>query len=418
MELLFDTRMKSHHEAGGLIDKYLDKKKVTEKDFLEFLDKEPENIDRAIYVHTPYCDKICSFCNLNRKQLDGSLDEYSEYIVSEFDKYGQTRYFKERPFEVIFFGGGTPTVYRPHQLENILKSIERNVKFADGYEFTFESTLHNLTKEKLDIMMKYGVNRISVGIQSFSEEGRVFYNRTYKKDETIRRLKELKEYFKGDVCVDIIYNYPNQTEEVVREDARIVKELEISSSSFYSLMIHEGSNLSKDIKNEKVTIIENFEKEKSLHDAFIDELCKDGKYYILELTKIAKKDGDNYQYIKVRNNGGDTFPIGAGAGGNVGNFGVYRMNKMMSFYGDRTEVHKKYSILSGLMQFPILSKKDISNLLGDEYRFFEEKINFYKEKNLFKETEESFELTLDGLFWGNNIANDITNYLIIKHFEK
>ncbi|WP_300330269.1 radical SAM protein [Fusobacterium sp.] len=418
MELVFNTRMKSHHESGGLIDKHLEKKQVTEKDFLEFLDKEPENVERAIYVHTPYCDKICSFCNLNRKQLDGSLDEYSEYIVSEFDKYGKTKYFKDRPFEVIFFGGGTPTVYRPYQLENILKSIERNVKFADGYEFTFESTLHNLNKEKLDIMMKYGVNRISVGIQSFSDEGRVFYNRTYTKAETIRRLKELKEYFKGDVCVDIIYNYPNQKEEDVREDARIIKELGISSSSFYSLMVHEGSHLSKDIKDEKVVMTVNYEREKKLHDIFVNELCKDDEYYVLELTKIAKKDGDNYQYIKVRNNGGDTFPIGAGAGGNVGNFGVFRMNKMMSFFGNRTDLHKKYGILSGLMQFPVLSKKDIKKLLGEEYKYFVEKAEYYKDKKLFTETEENYELTLDGLFWGNNIANDITNYIIEKHFEK
>lgn len=382
MEIIFGKRMKSHHDVGGILNKYLEKKIVTESDLMEFLNKSPENIPRAIYVHTPYCDKICSFCNLNRKQLQGSLDEYSNFIASEFKKYGKTKYFQERDFEVIFFGGGTPTVYKPHQLETILKSIQKNITLAKNYEFTFETTLHNLSKEKLNIMMKYGVNRLSVGIQSFSEEGRKFYNRTFTKEETIDKLKKLKEYFKGDVCIDIIYNYPNQKEEDIKEDIKIIKELEISSVSFYSLMIHEGSNLSKDIKNEKVKIIENLEKEKKLHDIFIEELCKDEKYYILELTKIAKKNGDNYQYIKVRNNGGDTFPIGVGAGGNVGNISIFRMNKNLSFFSNISNLHKKFSLLSGLLQFPIIQKNEIKKILDKkEYNYFLDKINEFKEKN-------------------------------------
>lgn len=415
---LFDKRIKSHHNSGGLIEKYEEKIKVNEKDFLNFLEKEPENKKKSIYVHTPYCDKICSFCNLNRKQLEGSLDSYAEYISKEFEKYGKTRYFRESIFNVIFFGGGTPTVYKPNQLELILKAIRENVKLADNYEFTFESTLHNLNKEKLDIMMKYGVNRISVGIQTFSEEGRKFYNRTYSKEETIKKIRELKVYFKGDICTDIIYNYPGQTEEDVIEDANIIKELGISSSSFYSLMVHEGSNLSKDIKEDKVKMDDNLYREKRLHDLFVKTLCKDEEYYILELTKIAKKDGDNYQYIKVMNNGGDTFPIGVGAGGSVGNFGVYRMSKEMSMFSNKSENQKRFSILSGLLQFPIVYKSRIKELLTEEeYSYFQEKIEEFRGKGLLSEEEEKVTLTENGLFWGNNICSEIGSYVIRSSFE-
>ena len=69
--------------------------------------------------------------------------------------------------------------------------------------------------------MKYGVNRLSVGIQTFSDEGRKFYNRTYGKEETVERLKKLKAFFKGDVCVDIIYNFPDETLEEVIEDQEL-----------------------------------------------------------------------------------------------------------------------------------------------------------------------------------------------------
>lgn len=417
--LLFDKRYKSHHDSTGLISKYVPSEKADKSSFEAMLEIKPDDRKKAIYVHTPYCDKICSFCNLNRKQLDGSLDSYAEYIASEFDKYGQTTYFKESTFDVIFFGGGTPTVYKPKQLEIILQSIQRNVKLGENYEFTFETTLHNLTEEKLEVMMKYGVNRLSVGIQTFSERGRIFYNRTYSKNEVIERLKKLKNFFKGEICIDIIYNFPDQTIEEVIEDARIVKELELGSASFYSLMVHEGSKLSKDIEAEKVIMEEDMKKDYLLYSHFVDEMLRENKYHILELTKIAKNGGDTYQYIQVRNSGGDTFLIGVGAGGSVQGIGVFRMNKEMSFYSKQTEYHAKFAKLSGIMQFPIISKESIKAILNEEeYKYFCEKMKNYEEEKLVIEKENSFNFTKDGVFWGNNLSIDIIGYILDKVFNK
>ena len=416
--MLFDKRLKSHHDSNSLINKYISGKKADKEIFEAMLRETPDERKKAIYVHTPYCDKICSFCNLNRKQIDGSLDSYAQYLADEFDKYGKTEYFKKGIFDVIFFGGGTPTVYKPQQLEVILESIKRNVVLAKDYEFTFETTLHNLTEEKLEIMMKYGVNRLSVGIQTFSETGRRFYNRTYGKEETIEKLKKLKGFFKGDVCVDIIYNFPGQTINEVLEDAKIVKELEISSASFYSLMVHEGSKLSKDIEAERVKMEEDMKKDYFLYQHFVDEMLKEDKYHILELTKIARNGGDNYKYIKVRNTGGDTFPIGVGAGGSVHEIGVYRMNKEMSFYSQQTEYHERFSKLSGIMQFPIIPKEALKDILKeDELKFFRERMKEYEEKGLLKENEESYVLTTDGVFWGNNLSSDVIIYVLEKLFN-
>lgn len=417
--MLFEKRFKSHHDSKGLVDRYVKSEKIDKNFFEAMLQEKPDNRKKAIYVHTPYCDKICSFCNLNRKQIDGSLDSYAEYLANEFQKYGDTRYFKESTFDVIFFGGGTPTVYKPEQLEIILKSIQQNVKLSENYEFTFETTLHNLNEEKLKIMMKYGVNRLSVGIQTFSERGRKFYNRSYGKDEVKERLKKLKSFFKGEVCIDIIYNFPNQTVEEVIEDARIVKELELSSASFYSLMVHEGSKLSKDIEEERVKLEEDMKKDYLLYSHFVDEMLYENKYHILELTKIAKIDGDNYQYIQVRNSGGDTFPIGIGAGGSVQDIGIFRMNKDISFYSKQTEIHIKFGKLSGILQFPIIPKADIKTLLTEvEYKYFCEKMKEYENKGLVNENKTTFNFTKDGIFWGNNLSIDLINYLLEKLFIK
>lgn len=411
----FETRYKSHHNSSGLIGKYYPQRRVTEEDFLEKLKEEPKDVPRAIYVHTPYCDKICSFCNLNREQLSGSLDSYADYIVSEFDRYGEYRYFKEKSVDVIYFGGGTPTVYRSEQLESILQSVNRNIKFSKEYEFTLETTLHNLNDEKIELMNRYGVNRLSVGIQSFSDEGRKFYNRTYSKNEVTERLIQLKDKFNGEVCIDIIYNYPEQRIEDVIEDARIIKKLDLGSSSFYSLMVHEGSTLSHDIKDEKVKIQEDLKRERELHDAFIRELTKGGEYYILELTKIAKKGRDKYKYIKTRNFGGDTFPIGVGAGGNVDNISIFRMKKEMSMFVEKSDYQQRLDKFSGLFQFPQVSKNVVNELLTPEEKvIFEEIVSNLKDNNFIFETKEHYTLTEDGLFWGNNISREILTTVVEK----
>ena len=79
-------------------------------------------------------------------------------------------------------------------------------------------------------------------------------------------------------------------------------------------MVHEGSKLSKDIESEKVKMKTDVERDYLIYQHFVDEMLLDNSYHILELTKIAKNNGDNYKYIRVRNTVGDTFPIGVGAG--------------------------------------------------------------------------------------------------------
>lgn len=416
--MLFEKRFKSHHDSNGIVNKYIENIKVDSSKFEKLLATKPDDRKKAIYVHTPYCDKICSFCNLNRKQLDGNLDSYAEYIASEFEKYGKTVYFKESTFDVIFFGGGTPTVYKPKQLELILQSIKNNIKLAENYEFTFETTLHNLTQEKLELLQKYGVNRLSIGIQTFSDKGRIFYNRTYEKELVKLKIKNLKTVFNGDICIDIIYNYPNQTLEEIIEDAKIVKELELSSVSFYSLMIHEGSKLSQDIENKNISVKEDIKTDYSLYLNFLNEMLKENEYHVLELTKIAKNGGDNYQYIKVRNSGGDTFPIGIGAGGNVQGISIYRMSKDMIFYSQQSEYHYKFAKLSGIMQFPTIAKIDIKNLLtAQEYEHFITKMQEYEKKGILNITESEFKLTAVGIFWGNNLSIDTIEYILNKTFN-
>lgn len=408
---MFEKRYKSHHDVKDVINKLTKKSIVTPFTFNKLLNEEPENKEAGIYVHTPYCDKICSFCNMNRKQVSNNLDDYVEYLCKEFEKYGSKKYVQGKEITTIFFGGGTPTIYKEYQLEKILSTLTNNFNISSNCEFTFETTLHNLTLKKLAIMEKYGVNRLSIGIQTFSDRGRKLLNRTYEQKEIIKRIKELKKNFKGLICIDIIYNYLDESLEEIENDAKIATELEVDSISFYSLMIHEGSNLSKALNENKLNFNYQIYRDKELHHTFLEKTLNNG-YKLLEHTKITNGK-DEYRYIKNINSFSDLFAIGVGAGGRVKNIEYFNLNKFITFYAKDSDFKYRVKKLSGILQYPEVKLSDIRELTGD--KIYPEILKILQEfqKNKYIEFfEDSFKYTLDGIFWGNSIVAILVEKMI------
>ena len=401
---MFKARLKSHHDVKNIINSKIGRKLATPLALYRLLNSTPLEKDGGIYVHTPFCDKICSFCNMNRKQIDNDLEEYTEYLIKKMDKLGKKTYIQQKEFSVVFFGGGTPTIFKPHQLKKILTSLRENFLLREGYEFTFETTLHNLTDEKLHILQSFGVNRLSIGIQTFSDRGRKSLNRTYDQATVIRRVKEIKEKFKGLVCIDIIYNYLGETVEEVKEDARILTELNVDSSSFYSLMIHEGSHLSSVLDSEGRDSLSSIENDKNLHHEFLRRALRRG-YSVLEHTKITS-GRDSYNYIKNVHQLKDLIPIGIGAGGRIGNLEIYNLNKFVTFYAKDSPLKRRLQLLSGATQYHTVSLKSLKEICGKSYdKIFEILLQLEDKKYIVIDSINStYSYTLDGTFWGNNIS--------------
>ena len=211
------------------------------------------------------------------------------------------------------------------------------------------------------------------------------------------------------VCTDIIYNYPDETVEEVLEDARIVKELKIDSTSFYSLMIYEGSQMSKDIRNNTLELNYELEKDFELHDAFLKSMLESGDYEVMEHTKIVRKGRDEYRYIRNTHQGKDILPIGVGAGGKIDNFEIFRLSQDKAFYAISSDENEmKMKRISGFLQYPKVYFDKLKEYVSDEmfdeiYKIFE---NFEK-KGYLKIHETYTELTPEGIFWGNNISATI-----------
>lgn len=411
---MFEIRYKSHHDVKNIITKLIPNKMVTPFSFNRVMKQKPKDSTADIYVHTPYCDTICSFCNMNRKKVDNNLDSYVQYLCKEFEKYKNRKYVQEKTIDTIFFGGGTPTIYSASQLETILSSLKNNFNISKNCEFTFESTLHNLTPEKLCIMEKYGVNRISIGVQTFSDRGRKLLNRTFDQKEVINRLKDIKKSYSGLICIDIIYNYLDETIEEVTKDAEIAIELGIDSISFYSLMIHKGSKISKDLENNKLSFDYHIRRDKELHNKFLEITLNNG-FSLLELTKITNGK-DTYGYIQNINSCKDLIAIGVGAGGRVDNIEYYNMNKLISFYSQDSDFSYKAKKLSGLLQYPKVNLTEIRELTGDDiYPSILGILQECEREDFLEFFENSFKYTVDGIFWGNTIAAAIITKMIEEY---
>ena len=399
---MFKERIKSHHRS-----KLFESVSASENELFDALEQPAKDSDCVIYLHVPFCDNICSFCSMMRSKLGDELDEYAKFLVRQIKDYGEMPYFDTKSVKSIYFGGGTPSVFSETHFEKVLGALHKNFKIADDCEISVETTLHNLDTQKALALQSFGVNRFSIGVQTFSRQGRALLNRVHKPARAIERLKDLREKFEGMLCCDIIYNFPNESVEEAIADANYVNELGLDSASFYSLMFFEGSELSKKID----TSYYDLPTDKKLHHAFAEALLQSENFEVLELTKLARKGRDNYGYIKLSHKGTDILPIGNGAGGHVAGFGIYGVSghKMIS----RTnECEAAYGVLCSLFQYPIVNLNALKDgLSASVYDEALQKLKEFESWGLLELKDEKSILNLDGIFWGNNINEEIANIM-------
>ena len=407
---MFETRQKGH--AGPTRPKKI--KMATNAEVEKFLTEElPTQKDGVIYIHVPFCDNICSFCSMNRTKLEDELDSYTQYLLGEIEKYGKFPYLQAKNIRSVYFGGGTPTILKEKHLEPVITALRSSFNIAEDCEFSLETTLHNLNLSKVRLLESLGVNRFSIGVQTFSDKGRKLLNRVHDKKGAIEHLKMIRQNFSGMVCTDIIFNYPEQTIDEVLEDARLVDELEIDSTSFYSLQLFEKSELAKTVSQDYYDV--NYEHK--LHNAFFEKLLGTGNYEVLEHTKFNRIGRDRYQYIRLSHEGADILPLGRGSGGKLGYYDIYNAKEKMRMINKVDDKQRAEARLKSLFMYPKIDLAQVKSLVSDET--FSALMEFFKkcESKGYMHIENGFlNYTTDGVFWGMSIGTEVAN-ISQKDFE-
>lgn len=360
----------------------------------------------TIYIHVPFCTKICSFCNM-RRSLQNPNENYHKWIIEEIRQYSQLEYVKGLKFDAVYFGGGTPTTLSTTALVEILQALFKYFSFTDNPEITIETTVSELADEKIDALIENRVNRFSVGVQTFHEQGRNQMGRKGSAEFAYNKLKYLKDTKKCIVSMDLIYNYSGQTMDDLYNDLNKICELDLDGFSIYSLinMQETGISEAQSLTNDQRAFFT------------ISEYMQEKGYKFLELTKMVKQD--QYRYVMNRHLAADTLPLGAGAGGSVNS--LMMMNEIdLDKYKSSID---NFSQRMGMCFSPDYNK--ITRFKGDiQTLFLPRDISMIQNESEYKkEVEillkqghvtpdgENLILTDKGIFWGNSISRKLSEYL-------
>ncbi|MEW8956704.1 coproporphyrinogen-III oxidase family protein [Clostridium sp.] len=404
MEL--NKRAKSHHDSASVMEKLARGPRDLNEYLRDISEEGKARKKSSIYIHVPFCAKICTFCSM-RRSLSNPTEDYHKLIIKEMENYSTLDYIKNSSFDAVYFGGGTPTTLETNGLREILRALKSSFSFTDDAEFTIETTVTELSEDKIDMFYKEGVNRFSVGVQTFSKRGRNLFGRKGDGDFAYNRLRKLKEAGFSNVNMDLIYSYENQNSEELLEDLHKIYDLDLAGFSLYSLI---------NMKNSSLGAAEGLDTDKRFFNLIGDNSEKEG-YKFLELTKMVKRD--KYKYILSRHNGEDTLPLGAAAGGSLNDIMMMNPVNLEDYRASIDEFNKRKGMLFSPMY------KELSRIKGElqrgiiptSYSMIEgkEKIFEYienlKKKELAVEKEDKVLLTREGLFWGNNISKEFLELL-------
>lgn len=192
---------------------------------------------KGIYIHIPFCHQICHYCDFNKVFFKNQpVDEYIEALGLEMKMFVE-KYQKHLHIETIFLGGGTPTSLSPKQLERLFALIQKYIPSDYLEEFTSEANPDELTEEKLVVMKTNGVNRLSLGVQSFDEDILKRLGRTHSNEHVYQTLQLAKDIGFTNISIDLMYGLPGQTMEQWEVSLNKALSLNLPHYSAYSLIV-------------------------------------------------------------------------------------------------------------------------------------------------------------------------------------
>lgn len=195
------------------------------------------NEGMGLYVHIPFCTNICTYCDFSKMYYKKEwVDRYLEALKKEIQQYAI-----DVPITTVYIGGGTPSSLTTEQLQTLLQMLQ--VYTNNVLEYTIEVNPESMSYEKLQLFKAYGINRLSIGVQTFNEKILKKIGRQHCNQEVFRLIYQAQEIGINTISIDLMYNLPLQTKEDILKDLQIVETLPITHLSYYSLILEEHTML-------------------------------------------------------------------------------------------------------------------------------------------------------------------------------
>jgi oxygen-independent coproporphyrinogen-3 oxidase len=256
--------------------------------------------DSAIYIHIPFCDHKCIYCDFYSIITSDNINHFWDSLKKEIRHYSGY-YSQNRIYSSIYFGGGTPSLMEPDYLKEIISFVKDNYKISEDAEITMETNPGTVNKDKLKLFQKAGINRISIGIQSFDNEDLKFLTRIHDSETAIKTVLLAYDTGYKNINVDLIFNLPGQTKEKWKMNLQKAVELPVQHISAYSLILERGTILNKMVLDGKVSIQDD-DYDADLYEMTINFLEANGfvQYEVSNFTKPGYECRHNNAYWRYR----------------------------------------------------------------------------------------------------------------------
>ena len=354
---------------------------------------------KSAYIHIPFCDTICSYCDFSK--VYKNKDWIDKYLI-ELKKEIEINY-KGELLDTIYIGGGTPSCLDLNELQKLFNIIKK-FKLSKNYEFTFECNIESIDNDKLNLLYKNGVNRLSIGVQTFNNHLLKYLNRNHSKDVVFEKIKDMKKIGFKNISIDLIYAIPNETIDNLKYDIDNFLKLDINHISTYSLIIEPNTKLY--IKNQEYI---DEELDYSMYN-YICERLKENGFIHYEISNFSKKGYESKHNLTYWNNL-EYYGFGLSACGYIDNIrydNTRNLNKYLngSYLMNSNKVSRDEQIenefIFGLRKINGINKNDFFTKYNIDIKSIDPVNRLLKEKKLLENNENIF-INPKYIYTSNNI---------------
>ena len=369
----------------------------------------------GIYIHIPFCKQACHYCDFHFSTSLKKKDEMVLALAKEIEM--RKSEFQYEVVETIYFGGGTPSRLQIADLRLQIDSIYKNYKVTENPEITLEANPDDLSEEYLVELTKIGINRLSIGIQSFFEEDLKLMNRAHNSEEAKKCLELATHYF-DNISVDLIYGIPEMSNEKWLENIETALSFDISHISSYALTVEPKTALHTFIQ--KGIIPQPDDEVAQEHFQILVDKLTENEFIHYELSNFGKEN-----YFSKNNSsywlGKKYIGIGPSAhsydgqkrGWNVSNNSLYLKSISENKLPSETEILSKTDryneyVMTGLRTIWGISLDRIETEFGKTYLdYLNQQAMKYIEDHLLFVDENILRTTKKGKFLSDGIASDL-----------
>ncbi|HEO6881846.1 TPA: oxygen-independent coproporphyrinogen III oxidase [Streptococcus agalactiae] len=364
----------------------------------------------SAYVHIPFCTQICYYCDFSKVFIKNQpVDAYLQVLIREFRSYDITE------LRTLYIGGGTPTSISAVQLDYLLTELSRDLNLNTLEEFTIEANPGDLTVDKIEVLQKSAVNRVSLGVQTFNDKHLKRIGRSHNEAQIYSTIDALKTAGFQNISIDLIYALPGQTMDDVRSNVAKALSLNIPHLSLYSLILEHHTVFMNKMRRGKLHLpTEDLEAE--MFEYIISEMERNGfeHYEISNFTKPGFESRHNLMYW----DNVEYYGVGAGASGYLDGIRYRNRGPIQHYIKGVSEGNARLSeeVLSKneMMEeelFLGLRKKEGVSIGKFEQKFgtsFEKRygqiVQELQSDGLLKENNGFIQMTKKGLFLGDTVA--------------